>query len=189
MTLLNLFAILLVLTSVVYVIVKYTMPFDLKGFFIKGTLSAKNIDIIIGKKTVIEVLSYVFIVVGLAHILLTSSGNKVVGAKTTVNLVLFGVLCLIILGLGILSIVMATQIKPEFDNLNKSMVDLEEQKIFDEAKGNTDNVRLIDEAEEKINKYENELHGIIVNGIIVGCSGILYSLLLMYVKCGSIKLA
>ena len=48
MTLLNLSALLLVLAGVVYVIVKYTMPFDLK--LPEGTEEAKNVELIKGKK-------------------------------------------------------------------------------------------------------------------------------------------
>ena len=178
MSLLNLFAILLVLTSVVYVVVKYTMAFDLNLKKDNLNINAeyiKNIETIKDKKNVTEVIAYVFIVVGLVHILLTSSGNKVVGAKSTGNLVLYAVLCLIILALGIVSILMSSQIVNQIDVVNDAIkiIELEEENgIFVTDVG----------TKKQEQKYKNELYGIIVNGIIIGCTGILYSLLLMYAK-------
>ena len=131
--------------------------------------------------------SYIFIVIGLVHILLTSSGNKVVGAKTTLNLVLFGVLCLVILGLGIFTIVSTAGIIPEFDTISKA-IDFEE--TMKEGSSNPIFAEMYDAAEKLLIKYLNELYGIVINGFILGACAILYSLLLMYVKCASsVKLA
>ena len=178
MTLLNLFAILLVLTSVIYVVVKYTMAFDLnlkKDKYDTNAEYVKNIEIIKNKKNVTEGIAYVFIVVGLVHVLFTSSGNQIVGAKSTGNLILYVVLCLVILALGIVSIFMSSQIVNQIDSVNDAIKLIE----FEEEKG----IFVTDVGTKKQEqKYKNELYGIIVNGIIVGCSGILYSLLLMYAK-------